>query len=193
MVYSKTENALVVILRRRRRICFCTCLCCCFCRCLFCPCYPHAMRFDDHQYYVYILASRSRTLYVGVTNNLLTRIAQHRKTKIGSFTSRYRTHRLVYYERFQYINNAIAREKYLKHFTRQEKSRSSKPPTQLGKTSPPNHFRFGRPPRSRLRILTACLCLCFVCFFCFLVVILPRSWRICFCPCTCLCLAATHS
>ena len=82
---------------------------------------PSLMRFDDHQYYVYILASRSRTLYVGVTNNLLHRIAQHRKTKTRSFTSRYKTHRLVYYERFQYINNAIAREKYLKHFTREEK------------------------------------------------------------------------
>jgi putative endonuclease len=80
------------------------------------------MRFDDHQYYVYILASRSRTLYVGVTNNnLLHRIAQHRRNKARSFTSRYKTHRLVYYERFQYINNAIAREKYLKHFTREEK------------------------------------------------------------------------
>src|ERR1700732_2723846 len=79
------------------------------------------MRFEDHQYYVYILASRSRTLYVGVTNNLLHRIAQHRQNKARSFTSRYKTHRLVYFERFQYINNAITREKYLKHFTREEK------------------------------------------------------------------------
>ena len=79
------------------------------------------MRFDDRQYYVYILASRSRTLYIGVTSNLLQRITQHRKNKTGSFTSRYKTHRLVYYERFQYINKAIAREKHLKHFTRQEK------------------------------------------------------------------------
>jgi putative endonuclease len=79
------------------------------------------MRFEDHQYYVYILASRSRTLYVGVTNHLLRRITQHRQNKARSFTSRYKTHRLVYYERFQYVNNAIAREKYLKHFTRQEK------------------------------------------------------------------------
>jgi putative endonuclease len=79
------------------------------------------MRFEDHQYYVYILASRSRTLYIGVTNNLLHRIAQHRSNKAPSFTSRYKTHRLVYFEPFQYINNAIAREKYLKHFTREEK------------------------------------------------------------------------
>jgi putative endonuclease len=79
------------------------------------------MRFEDHQYYVYILASRSRTLYIGVTNNLLHRIAQHRQNNARSFTSRYKTHRLVYFERFQYINNAITREKYLKHFTRGEK------------------------------------------------------------------------
>jgi putative endonuclease len=79
------------------------------------------MRFEDHEYYVYILSSRSRTLYIGVTNNLWRRIAQHRTGKADSFTSRYKIHRLVYFERFQYINNAIAREKYLKHFTRQEK------------------------------------------------------------------------
>ncbi len=79
------------------------------------------MRFDDHEYYVYILASRSRTLYIGVTNNLLHRIAQHRAGKSGAFTTRYKTHRLVYFERFQYVNNAIAREKYMKHFTREEK------------------------------------------------------------------------
>jgi putative endonuclease len=106
------------------------------------------MRFEDHQYYVYILASRSRTLYIGVTNNLLHRIAQHRINKAPSFTSRYKTHRLVYFEPFQYINNAIAREKYLKHFTREEKiALISNPPTQPGKTSPPNHSTFQRLPR----------------------------------------------
>ena len=80
------------------------------------------MHFDEHEYYVYILASRSRTLYTGVTNNLLYRTTQHRENKAGSFTGKYRIHRLVYFERFQYINNAIAREKYLKHATREEKS-----------------------------------------------------------------------
>jgi putative endonuclease len=77
------------------------------------------MRFDEHEYY--ILASKSRTLYIGVTNNLLHRVSQHREGKADSFTARYKIHRLVHYERFQYINNAIAREKYLKHFTRAEK------------------------------------------------------------------------
>lgn len=79
------------------------------------------MRFDEHEYYVYILSSRSRTLYIGVTNSLIRRIEEHRMGKADGFTAKYKIHRLVYFERYQYINNAIAREKYLKHFTCQEK------------------------------------------------------------------------
>jgi putative endonuclease len=75
----------------------------------------------DHEYFVYILSSRSRTLYIGVTNVLLARLKQHREGKADSFTAKYKIHRLVHYERFQYVNDAIAREKYLKHFTREEK------------------------------------------------------------------------
>ncbi|MGH9595526.1 MAG: GIY-YIG nuclease family protein [Edaphobacter sp.] len=75
----------------------------------------------DHEYYVYILSSRSRTIYIGVTNDLLMRIRQHREGNANTFTAKYKIHRLVHYERFQYINAAIAREKYLKHFTRREK------------------------------------------------------------------------
>jgi putative endonuclease len=75
----------------------------------------------DHEYYVYILASRSHTLYIGVTNNLRRRLHEHREGTADNFTAKYKIHRLVYFERFQYINNAIAREKYLKHFTRKEK------------------------------------------------------------------------
>jgi len=79
------------------------------------------MHYDDHEYYVYIIASRSRNIYIGVTNDLRRRITEHRDGKADSFTARYRIHRLVHCERFQYINNAIAHEKYLKHFTREEK------------------------------------------------------------------------
>ena len=79
------------------------------------------MRFEEHEYYAYILASRSRNLYIGVTNNLLRRITQHREGSADSFTARYKIDRLVYFERYQYINNAIAREKFLKHLTRAEK------------------------------------------------------------------------
>jgi putative endonuclease len=75
----------------------------------------------DHEYYVYILASRSRTLYIGVTNSLRRRIGEHREGTADSFTAKYKIHRLVHFERFQHIDKAITREKYLKHFTRQEK------------------------------------------------------------------------
>ena len=75
-------------------------------------------------YYVYILASTFQKLYTGVTNNLSTRIVQHKAGKDPkAHTTRYKINKLVYYERFQYVNNAIAREKYLKHFTREEKIR----------------------------------------------------------------------
>jgi putative endonuclease len=75
----------------------------------------------EHYYFVYILSSRSRTLYIGVTNNLTRRLQEHRDGAVNSFTLRYNVYRLVYVERFQYIDNAIAREKQLKHFTRKEK------------------------------------------------------------------------
>ena len=69
-------------------------------------------------YYVYILASRSRVLYVGVTNDLARRVEQHRQGEAGRFTGRYRVNRLVYSEPFQYVLDAIAREKQVKSWTR---------------------------------------------------------------------------
>ena len=68
-------------------------------------------------YYVYILASRSRRLYVGVTNNLLVRIAEHR-AGLSSFTARYRIWRLVHCEQTMHVRSAIAREKQIKAWTR---------------------------------------------------------------------------
>jgi putative endonuclease len=79
------------------------------------------MQQREHTYFVYILASRSRTLYIGVTNGLGARVAQHRELRPGSFTSRYNIDRLVYFERFQYVRNAIAREKELKDWNRSRK------------------------------------------------------------------------
>ena len=75
----------------------------------------------EHRYYVYILASKSRTLYIGVTNNLGARIFQHRSGKIGGFTSNYKVHRLMYLERHAWIQNAIAREQQLKRRRREKK------------------------------------------------------------------------
>src|ERR1043165_8284329 len=71
-------------------------------------------------YYTYILSSRSRRLYVGVTNNLERRVYEH-VTVSCSFTARYRINRLVYYETFPHPMNAIYREKRLKKTPRAEK------------------------------------------------------------------------
>jgi putative endonuclease len=75
----------------------------------------------EFNFWVYILSNRSHVLYIGVTNNLGKRVTQHRKPTPGSFTTRYKITRLVYFERYQYINNAIAREKELKRWTRAQK------------------------------------------------------------------------
>ncbi len=70
-------------------------------------------------YYVYILASkRNGTLYIGVTNNLIRRIYEHKNDMTEGFTKRYRIHRLVYYEEFNNVNDAITREKRMKKWKR---------------------------------------------------------------------------
>jgi len=74
-----------------------------------------------YNFWVYILASRSRNLYVGVTNNLVRRTGTHREGVDGTHTGRYSIHRLVYFEYFQYVRSAIAREKELKRWTREAK------------------------------------------------------------------------
>ena len=79
------------------------------------------MRAEDYQFWVYILSNRSHVLYIGTTNGLRKRVMQHREQKAGSFTARYKITRLVYFEEFQYVLNAIAREKELKHWTRAQK------------------------------------------------------------------------
>ena len=73
----------------------------------------------EHLYFVYILASRRNgTLYVGVTNDLVRRILEHREGKVEGFTKRYEVHRLVCFERHGDIQEAIAREKRLKRWRR---------------------------------------------------------------------------
>jgi len=75
----------------------------------------------ERTYYVYILASRSRTLYTGVTNRLLERVRQHRQGTFPGFTSEYRIHRLVYFETYRDVKAAIAREKQIKGLSRAKK------------------------------------------------------------------------
>lgn len=75
----------------------------------------------DHNYFVYIVASRSGTLYIGVTNNLLRRISEHKSGKFEGFAHKYSCNKLVYYERYQYIQDAISREKKIKKWNRKKK------------------------------------------------------------------------
>ncbi len=75
----------------------------------------------EYIFYVYILSDRSRRLYIGMTNDIVLRVAQHREHRPGAYTARYNIDRLVYFERFQYVNNAIAREKELKDWNRAKK------------------------------------------------------------------------
>jgi len=72
----------------------------------------------EKRYYVYIMASRSLTLYTGVTGDLYHRALQHKAGDIEGFTKKYYINRLVSYETFKYVNNAIAREKQIKAWTR---------------------------------------------------------------------------
>jgi putative endonuclease len=60
------------------------------------------------EFYLYILASRSRVLYIGVTNDLERRLRQHREGRASEFTRKYRVYRLVYAERYRYVRDAIA-------------------------------------------------------------------------------------
>ena len=71
--------------------------------------------------YVYIMASRSRTLYTGVTNNLERRVAEHKRHLAPGFTDRYLIERLVYFETWGRIRDAIQREKQIKGWRRSKK------------------------------------------------------------------------
>ncbi len=72
-------------------------------------------------YYVYIMSNKSRRLYTGVTNDIHTRAYQHKHKLIDGFTSRYSFDMLVYFERFTWIQSAIAREKQIKGWIRAKK------------------------------------------------------------------------
>jgi putative endonuclease len=78
----------------------------------------------NHNYFIYITTNPSKTvLYIGVTNDLTTRLSQHyeNRGKADSFAGRYYCHNLIYWERFQYIEHAIEREKEIKKWSRAKK------------------------------------------------------------------------
>jgi putative endonuclease len=72
-------------------------------------------------YYVYIMASHTKVLYTGVTNNLETRVSQHKSAPPTTFTGKYNVNRLVWYEDYPDIKDAISREKQLKGWRRSKK------------------------------------------------------------------------
>lgn len=76
-----------------------------------------------HTYYVYIITNKAKTvLYIGVTNNLRLRLQQHNERfNLKSFTAKYNIHYLLYFEKFTWIQQAIAREKELKGWKRDRK------------------------------------------------------------------------
>jgi putative endonuclease len=72
-------------------------------------------------WFVYILSSLNGTLYVGMTDNLLRRMGEHRQGLIEGFTKKYEVNRLMYYETFQDPQKAAFREKQLKKYRREKK------------------------------------------------------------------------
>jgi len=78
--------------------------------------------FKDKKYYVYIMTNKGNAvLYTGVTGNLIRRVYEHRQKLVEGFTKRYNVVKLVYYEVFDQIENALTREKQIKAGSRRKK------------------------------------------------------------------------
>jgi putative endonuclease len=77
----------------------------------------------ERSYYVYIMASKSRAVYVGVTGFLMARVLRHRAGEGGEFTRKYQVHRLVYFASFRNVGDAIARETEIQKWRREKKVR----------------------------------------------------------------------
>jgi putative endonuclease len=75
----------------------------------------------NRTYCAYIMASRSRTLYIGMTGDLQKRAFEHKQKTCGGFSARYNCNRLVWFQRFSEVSDAIQREKELKGWRRAKK------------------------------------------------------------------------
>jgi len=76
-----------------------------------------------HLYYVYILTNvNHNVLYTGITNDLVRRYYEHKQKKIKGFTQKYNVDRLIYFEKFDFVDLAIAREKKIKGYSRAKKN-----------------------------------------------------------------------
>ena len=73
------------------------------------------------EYSVYIMSNASKTLYVGMTNNLIRRVTEHKAGKIPGFTRKYNIQKLVYFESDSNVNEVIYREKEIKKWRRKKK------------------------------------------------------------------------
>ena len=76
---------------------------------------------SEKNYYVYIMTNRSKTLYTGVTNDLMRRVYEHKNKLVEGFTKKYNITRLVYFEETSDVQSAIAREKQIKGWLRAKK------------------------------------------------------------------------
>ncbi len=77
----------------------------------------------EHQYFVYILTNwNNRVMYVGMTNNLVRRLHEHRTHAVKGFTEKYNVHKLVYFEETADVHVAMAREKEIKKWRREKKN-----------------------------------------------------------------------
>ena len=74
-----------------------------------------------NKYYVYIMASDSGTLYVGVTNNIIRRVYEHKHDIAEGFSNKYSCHKLILFEEYNDIKDALNREKQLKNWRRDKK------------------------------------------------------------------------
>lgn len=76
---------------------------------------------NQKQYYIYIMTNHSKTLYIGVTNDLIRRVWEHKQGLVSGFTKKYRIKKLVYFEQTSDVKSAITREKELKGWLRGKK------------------------------------------------------------------------
>ena len=100
-------------------------------------------------YYVYILVNKTNTtVYVGVTDDLMRRLREHRNDMAEEFTKTYHVHKLVYYESFSDAQNAIAREKRLKGWRRARKNELIESKNPAWEDLAGDWFTAGKMPRS---------------------------------------------
>lgn len=75
----------------------------------------------EREFYVYIMSNDAGITYVGMTNDIARRVGEHKRGGLPGFSRKYETHKLVFYEEFQYVEDAIMREKQIKSWRKEKK------------------------------------------------------------------------